>query len=95
MSLGFYGRDQDFNTWDEPSEGWVWTNGINGTVRWKGSFYGELYRIKVSGGKPGFWIERFVYIGAEGFKGIVIGGVFTWGYRRARFLGHASHVCLE
>ena len=64
-----------------PARGYVWTNGTNGIVEWKGFFWGDLGIIKTGNTKD--------YIGIEGFKGFKFSRL-----RNAYdvYIGKADHV---
>lgn len=70
-----------------PSEGWIFTIGDNGFKKYKGEFYGQLYKII----EPSPIGDYIYYIGASNFSGIKIKGLLG-GY--SCFIGKAEHVSL-
>jgi len=68
-----------------PSEGWVWTNGLNGIKEWNGTFVGDIWFFN-SYYPPE--VTKY-YVGAVGFTGIKIGGGLN---RDAFFLGTTLQV---
>jgi len=67
-----------------PSNGWIFTSGLNGIKEWNGSFYGSIGKI---GGSLGSY-----YLGVIGFTGIKI----SQGYSgKIYFLGNALRVNIE
>jgi hypothetical protein len=63
-----------------PSDGWVWTSGLNGIKHWNDTFVGDVWFIN-SLYPPE--VTKY-YVGAVGFTGIKIGGGLN---RDAFFLG--------
>ena len=68
-----------------PSEGWVWTSGLNGIKDWNDTFVGDVWFIN-SYYPPE--VTKY-YVGAVGFTGIKIGGGLN---RDAFFLGTTLQV---
>ncbi|MCK5030916.1 MAG: hypothetical protein KAR64_05575 [Thermoplasmatales archaeon] len=68
-----------------PSQGWVWTNGLNGIKDWNDTFVGDVWFIN-SYYPP--QVTKY-YVGALGFTGIKIGGGLN---RDAFFLGTTLQV---
>lgn len=65
-----------------PSEGWIWTKGLNGEKKWSGSFVGDVYfynLVRAAG------VEKY-YIGAIGFTGFTIKRILNG---ETIFLGNA------
>ncbi len=60
ITFGYSITDPWYYTIYRPSEGWVYTNGQNGIIKWNDTFYGHL--------------EDFIgfYLGATGYTGIKI-----------------------
>ncbi len=72
-----------------PSDGWIYTNGLQGKWKYEGSFYGWL------GDGAWFTVNRWLRIYFEavnGFRGIVIGGAWPFTTGICIFIGHADNV---
>jgi len=79
ITFGFSFTDPWYDTTYRPSEGWIYTNGQNGIIKWNDTFYGHLEEELI-----GF------YVGATGYTGIKI-----WLPFNTFFLGFASKVKLD
>jgi hypothetical protein len=76
-------NQEPYQCW--PSEGYVWTKGDNGVVKWGGEFFGNIGYIP-----RGFTAKR--YVGVNAFNGLFIENVGYWG--RDYFLGNAERVSM-
>ena len=87
LSLGgiiTFGKKQvDSQVFWTPSEGKVWTSGLNGLKEWNGSFYGDL-------GEIGMSVISLLFIGVKGFIGLKICTL-----KEIFFLGSALHVKID
>jgi hypothetical protein len=98
VSIVFGFRNEDRNE-DEPTGGWIYTNGDNGKwTYWsffKGAFFGDI---------RSYWIRHWytrdkltMYVGLDGFKGLILGGTpwfdtDTPSGALCWFIGRAEHV---
>jgi len=76
-----------------PSAGWVHTNGSNGVIKWKGTFYGNIdYFESEEEYPPGYEYKEGLYQGVTEFNGVFID---PWLDGNPSFLGNAEHVKLS
>jgi hypothetical protein len=88
-SISFGTYERYYNPSFVPSEGWVWTNGMNGVIKWEGEFYGAR-------GERQFYGEIYEYLvwvfdGVTNFEGLWIDRWFV----PPCYLGYADHVNLR
>ena len=69
--------------WWYPSNGWIWTNGSNGEIKWEGWFFGNIDEITLDKD-----IEQLAYQGVNEFNGIWIDGYSE----PPCFLGNAKEI---
>jgi len=67
-----------------PSQGWVWTRGLNGQKKWNGSFVGDVYFFN--------GIEEKYYMGAIGFSGFTMKRISNG---EVLFLGTALRITVD
>jgi len=72
-----------------PSEGWIWTKGLNGVKKWHGSFFGDVYFFYFVMGV--ILIVKY-YSGAVGFTGLTVKRVLNG---ETIFLGTALRIALD
>jgi len=71
--------------WWFPSNGWIWTNGSNGEIKWEGWFFGNIDEITINKD-----IDKEAYVGVNEFKGIWIDRIDY--FEPPCFLGNAEQV---
>jgi len=89
MTFGVYIHNFEHDDVDHPSEGWVWTDGSNGVIKWEEPVYGQIKTIRV-GDENWDIIYYDYYVGAVDFKGIKLRSL-----EGSFFIGRASHVALD
>jgi len=71
-----------------PSEGWIWTKGLNGNKKWNGSFVGDVFFFnRVGIGE----VEKY-YMGVMGFTGLTVQRILNG---ETIFLGTALRIALD
>lgn len=80
ITFGYSFPNPLYSTIYRPSEGWIYTNGQNGIIKWNDTFYGHLEYLEDFG----------LNVGATGYTGIKI-----WLPFNTFFLGFASKVKLD
>jgi hypothetical protein len=88
-SISFGTYDKCYSPYYVPSEGWVWTDGTNGVVKWNGSFYGARGERQFYG--PTYESLVWVFDGVTNFEGLWIDRWFV----PPCYLGNAEHVNLR
>jgi hypothetical protein len=71
-----------------PSEGWIWTMGLNGVKKWNGSFFGGIFFLNLVSIAS---VEKY-YIGAVGFTGLTVKRTLNG---ETIFLGTALRIALD
>jgi hypothetical protein len=71
------------------TNGWVWTNGTNGVVKWEGTLYGNISSRIVWGGGGYTRLNVELYMGVKNFTGIFFDSPFN---NHVYFVGDAEHV---
>jgi len=88
MTFGNTFHIHESNDVNSPSKGWVWTDGLNGVIKWEEPVYGQIKTLY------GEWDVMYYdyYVGAVDFKGIKLSfyGLSKYTY----YVGYASHVAL-
>jgi hypothetical protein len=72
-----------------PSEGWIWTKGMNGVKKWHGSFFGDVYFFYTVASV--ILVVKY-YIGAVGFTGLTVKRVLNG---ETIFLGTTLRIALD
>jgi hypothetical protein len=88
LTFGHTVHIHEHNDEHNPSEGWVWTNGTEGTIYWEGKLYG---RIKTLYGDSSSVYYYDYYTGATNFRGLK----FRVNLDTFIIAGYADHVKLS
>jgi len=90
LSFG-YNPDAWYHGDEQPSQGWIYSNGLLGKRLWENSFYGNIAYVLTAEGSGFFapWWKR--YIGMAGFTGILVYGLPDGDF----FLGTALRVNID
>jgi hypothetical protein len=90
ISFGYISNYQNGYIEYFPSNGWVWTNGSNGKIKWEGALWGNI-KCRYVTDDPIFAVWETVHIGVKNFEGVFIDRKGPFSVPPC-YLGNAEHV---